>query len=121
MEIVISKIVTGILVIAFLMAVLLVWFFIHKAKSRERLLLIEKGMDVTKLNNGVRQFPKFQFPWLKIGILVFCSALGLIIGVSLFWYTEMFNPGLFFFAFAGIGMILAHYIDKPKKQDNKDG
>lgn len=102
-----------IITVAFIAAVFLTWFFIHKSKEKERLLLIEKGVDISKL--PTRETFNFNFPWLKVGIVVTCTTIGLGIGIVLYEIglkTEGVPP-ILMFLFGGIGMIIAHYVDKP--------
>ena len=111
---------TVILLIFFLTALFLTWFFTHKARVKERLLLIEKGIDLSNLPKN-RNF-KIIFPWLKIGIVITSISIGLLLGAILVevpFFSEIAGgqlPLLFIFLFGGIGMILAYLIDKPQEQ-----
>jgi len=99
----------SVLLIIFMTGVFLSWFFMHKAKSKERLLLIEKGVDLSQLHQE-RKFI-INFPWLKVGIVVACMGLGMVVG------GISHNPFIIFgaiFLFGGLGMIAANYLDKPK-------
>lgn len=62
--------------LALLICVFLVWFFSHRAKHKEKLLMMEKGMDPNSLFPGKRIF---KFPWLKIGIVIIGLSVGLMI------------------------------------------
>lgn len=99
--------------VAFIAAVFLVWFFIHRSKEKERLLLIEKGADFSQLPE--RGTFNFNFPWLKIGIVLTSATIGLGIGAVLFEMGLRLEgaPFILMFLFGGIGMIIAHYLDKP--------
>ncbi len=116
-----DTIITAILLICFLTGLFLTWFFIHRARAKERLLLIEKGIDLSNLSkNG---YFKVKFPWLKIGILIASISFGLLVAFILnkiqFFRTnagERDTSSLFIFLFGGIGMILAYIFDKPKEQ-----
>jgi hypothetical protein len=44
------------------------WFFSHQAKSKERLMLIEKGIDITEFYNKTKSLP--YITWRKTGIVV---------------------------------------------------
>ena len=97
------------ILIFFMACVFFTWFFIHQAKVKERMLLIEKGID---LSNFPKNNFKFYFPWLKIGIIIISACLGLIFGLTysgIYWLILMF-------LFGGIGMIIAHFVDKLKEQ-----
>jgi len=111
----------GAFVFMFFMAcVFFTWFFIHNARTKERMLLIEKGIDYSNFPNSGNFSIKFRFPWLKIGIIITLISIGCLIGLII----EPFAPSnihgaipiLFMFLFGGIGMILAHFIDKPKEE-----
>jgi hypothetical protein len=115
-----DTIITGILLICFLTGLFLTWFFIHRARAKERLLLIEKGIELSNLpKNG---YFKVKFPWLKIGIVITSISIGLILGAFLTVNPFFHNmaggnlPLLLIFLFGGIGMILAYIIDKPQEQ-----
>ncbi|MDZ7773476.1 MAG: DUF6249 domain-containing protein [Balneolaceae bacterium] len=99
-----------ILAIAFITAIFLTWFFIHKSKQEERQLLIEKGVDLSELPE--RGILNFNFPWLKIGCVLTIGSIGLLIGVILqdTIVKGGGEPLLGMLIFGGIGMIAAHFI-----------
>jgi len=120
----------AILVAIFLTGLFLAWFFSHRARVKERMMLIEKGIDISNLPQiGEFKF-KFKFPWLKIGIVITGAAFGVVLGgfleaLQLFQRPEGSVPMLirggmlpliFLYLFGGIGMILAYFLDKPKAQ-----
>ena len=111
---------TFILLVFFLTALFLTWFFTHKARVKERLLLIEKGIDLSTLPKS-KNFKVF-FPWLKIGIVITSISIGLLLGAFLVEMPAFSKiaggqlPLLLIFLFGGIGMIFAYLIDKPKEQ-----
>lgn len=108
-----------IIFIAFITAAFLTWFFTHKSREKERILLIEKGVDYSQLPDS--KIFKFNFPWLKLGTVVTSIAIGTGIGIIImeFGVNEGVVP-LFMFLFGGIGMIIAHYVDKPTKNHKND-
>jgi hypothetical protein len=86
------------------------WYFIRRAKVKEKLLLIEKGIDIKDLNGN----SNISFPWLRIGIIITGTALGALIVAS----TDLkpaINQALILL-FTGISVILAYYIGKTKDQ-----
>lgn len=100
-----------ILTIAFIIAIFLTWFFIHKSKQEERQLLIEKGVDLSELPE--RGISNFNFPWLKIGCVITFGSIGLLIGVILQDHNVLKSGGeplLGMLIFGGIGIITAHFI-----------
>lgn len=119
-----------IIVIFFFVAIFLAWFFIYKAKTKERLLLIEKGVELSNIPKKKR----FRFPWLKVGVVIAFGSIGVLIGGFLEYFnlfkpeepTEMFERSilyqggmlslLFMYLFGGIGMVIAHYLGKKKRE-----
>jgi len=110
-----SQITFTIIFLAFLTAGFFAWYFSHKTREKERLMLIEKGIDLPQEDTG-RRF-SFRFPWLKIGLVVTGLSLGLFIG-NMLQELEMFRHGIepvMMFLFGGIGMIIAHFADRNPK------
>ena len=103
-----------ILLLALITVSFLVWYFSHKSKEKERLLLLEKGIDPSELPER----STFSFPWLKLGCLVTSVALGLMLGLFLEDYYGA-APPLLMFLFGGIGLIIAHYVDRPDVKSYK--
>ena len=106
--------------VLFIFAMVLTRYFIRRAKFKEKMLLFEKGIDIKDLNIGVDK--NTQFSWLKIGIVIISISVGLLLGAFLM-VIPFFNklaagnfPLLLIFLFAGIGMVLANFLDKPKEQ-----
>jgi membrane associated rhomboid family serine protease len=109
--------------LGFCTAVLLAWYFYLKARNKERMALIEKGADVSDIYS--KQEVTFRFPWLKIGIII----TGISIGVSLVvllmilmpHHDILGDPGPLLIIlgalFGGIAMIIAHFVDKPRKTE----
>jgi len=106
-----GQIIFTIIFLAFLVAIFLAWYFTHKSREKERMLLIEKGIEVPEQKGGWNF--SFRFPWLKIGVLITAIAVGLIIGIILNEITgERQFPPVMMLLFGGIGMIVAHYVGK---------
>ncbi|TVQ68188.1 MAG: hypothetical protein EA360_00565 [Balneolaceae bacterium] len=111
-----SEITFTIIFLAFLTAGFFAWFFTHKTREKERLLMIEKGMELPQEEAG-RRF-SFRFPWLKIGTVVTGLSLGVATAEFLIGFG-IFSPGsgaqpVFMFLFGGIGMIIAHFADRDR-------
>ena len=102
----------SVLLIIFMTGVFLTWFFMHKAKSKERMLMIEKGVDLSQLRQERKS--NFNFPWLKVGIVIASMGIGLVLGSLA--HDPVFIFGAIFL-FGGIGMITANYLDKPKGRE----
>lgn len=111
-----GSIVFTVIAVVFITAAFFVWYFIHRSKEKERLMLIEKGKDPSELPE-MKVF-NFSFPWLKLGIVIVSIAVGILAGLLVEYLIDIGrgNKGLlvaiFMFLFGGIGMITAHYVDK---------
>ncbi|CAN5213576.1 hypothetical protein BH23BAC3_BH23BAC3_13740 [soil metagenome] len=107
-----SQITFTVIFLAFIIAIFLAWYFSHKTRANERVLLIEKGVEIPDSEKGW-EF-SFRFPWLKLGVLVTAIATGLFIGSIISEMSDLriaFEP-LMMLLFGGIGMIIAHYADR---------
>ncbi|MEX1213375.1 MAG: DUF6249 domain-containing protein [Balneolaceae bacterium] len=84
-------------------------YFFIQAREKERLKLIEKGYDLSKLrtpNAGGSQ-------WLRYGITICAVALGVLIAEILGqWIAAFNNPVLLGILFGGLGMVLAWWVDR---------
>lgn len=87
-------------------------------RSRERQMLIEKGLDAKSIKDYFER-KKDPFILLKIGIITLSFGFGLGIGLFLDDITskEYWVP-LFIFTLTGLGFILANIIGK--KMENKN-
>ncbi len=112
----------GILLVALVAAVFFHWYFSHKARTRERLLIIEKGLDPALLPRQEGALKNFRFPWMKIGVVVASAALGLLVATLVVNlpavkanndHLELIATGILFL-FAGLGMILAFFAGRQK-------
>jgi hypothetical protein len=99
--------------ITFLILGFLTWFTVHKSKEKERLLLLEKGMNPSELPGQTM----FSFPWLKLGCVITSAVIGLTLGIVL-ESLDFFDAaqGIGMLLFGGIGLIIAHYLDKPSAE-----
>jgi hypothetical protein len=104
-----ETIILSIVFIFFMAGVFLTWFFIHKAKTKERLLLIEKGIELPQLSK--EKYFLNNFPWLKVGIVAAFIGMGIIFGAG---NQERGIATGWVFLFGGIGMVIANYVGKPK-------
>lgn len=107
-----------------IIAIFFVWFFIHQAKEKERLLLIEKGVDVSELPERNNFSLKFSIPWLKLGCITIAIAVGIVAAfISFKLFHEAGSEGAIPFAvllfFGGLGLIAAHFIGKNSAKINK--
>jgi hypothetical protein len=110
----------GMFIIGFT-ALFAAWFLIRNARTKERLMLIEKGININ--DPSLMSNKRGPFPWLRIGIVLSGIAIGCII-VSLiligpvgvrFYHMPAFPFGVIVLS-GGLSMILANFVDRPKDQ-----
>jgi hypothetical protein len=101
--------------------VLFGWYFIHRTKLKERILLSEKGIDISTLIPPKKTKDNL---WLKIGIVLISGSSGLLFGMifdSLKIFGKYYSNEpvflIFLFLFSGIGMVIAHYADISREQN----
>jgi hypothetical protein len=88
----------------------LAWYFIRRAKFKEKILLMEKGIDIKDLN--LNNSNRITFPWLRIGIIITGTALG-----ALFVSVTNLNNGAqeaVILLFIGVSVILAYFLGRTK-------
>jgi magnesium-transporting ATPase (P-type) len=107
-HIIVTLIFIAFLITAFLTLGFFVWFTIHKSKEKERIVLLEKGYDP----DDIPDRNMISFSWLKMGYVVTSMVIGLMIGLFMEELVEA-APVIGMFLFGGIGLIIAHYVDKP--------
>lgn len=95
--------------------ILVAYFFF---RSKERQLLIEKGMDVQSIKEFF-QSKKDPFKLLKIGIVTIAFGLGLGFGIMM----EVSEEGgywvpLFMFTTTGIGFVVANIVSIKLERNN---
>jgi hypothetical protein len=77
-----SGILFTIVLVAIIAAIFLNRFFYRRAKYRERMILIEKGMDPNEFDRDEQKESSYSFPWLKMGLVVSGLSTGFaIIGI----------------------------------------
>ncbi len=95
--------------------IILVSYFFFR--SRERQMLIEKGMDAQSIKDFF-EGKKDPFRMLKIGIVTICFGLGLGFGIMLNQETHQDHwVPLFLFTVTGIGFVVANLVSR--KLDKK--
>jgi hypothetical protein len=107
--------------LGFFAAVFLGWYFYLKARNKERMALIESGKDVSEIYS--RQEIRIRIPWLRIGLLVTGIGLGLVVAMLIVSIPQLekfmremgeITPIASMILFGGLGIVLGHYLDKPK-------
>jgi hypothetical protein len=107
------------IVLIFGMCIFFMWYLIRNIKLKERILLAEKGINFNNLNSK----ENVRNNWcLKIGIVLICASLGLLLFLyieTLNLFPQHLNDSLSViapFLFSGIGMVIAHYADRPRPE-----
>ncbi len=103
--------------LAVITCIFLVWYFSHRAKHKERLMMMEKGID-PQLNPFKSK--GFIFPWLKVGIIIIGLSIGLVI-ISILVSTQSLNnnnalPMAILGLCGGISMVIANRLDNDKSK-----
>ena len=88
--------------LSFIISVILAYFYYLKFRNKERSLLIEKGVDLTKIEK--RKFPGFLIGFTLLGI-----GIGFFLGLS---NLPIFPIEATTVIFGGIGLIVGHILDK---------
>lgn len=104
--------------LGFFASIVLGLYFYLSARHKERMALIEKNADVSEIFK-VREF-QFRFPWLKLGMIVI--GIGIGFGITIFLTTIVDDLKSLgdeiavgsMLLFGGLGIIVAHYIEKSK-------
>ncbi len=124
----IQHIILGIIALFFISALFMAWYFYHQAQTKERLLLLKKGISAEEIfHMQQRRKITFTFPWLKLGIVVTSMSLAfLLIGLLVYWleqdlellkgFTITFILGFFL----GLSFLVNHFIGHKKSPQNND-
>jgi len=104
--------------LGFFACIVLGLFFYLSARHKERMALIEKNADVSDIFK-VRKF-QFRFPWFKLGMMFIGIGIGFCITILITTMVhelkslgdEIFIGSMLFFG--GLGLVIAHFIEKPK-------
>lgn len=105
--------------LAFFVCLFLVWFFSHRAKHREKMLILEKDLDPKSI---FKENKHFHFPWAKIGIVIIGLSIGLLI-ISILVSLKVLENGGNAFPLGilgicgGVSMVIARRIDNRHPKD----
>ena len=112
---------------SFIAALFLAWNFYQQARNKERMLLIEKGMNPEEIFR-IQKKNKFEFvfPWLKLGVVTLGMSISFLAIAFLILLLdqdqELFKGFLITFIIGfclGVSLIVNHFITR--KEKNKDG
>lgn len=84
-------------------------------RRKERLLLIEKGMNSPELKSDLPTFSALKFGLFLIGL-----GIGVLVGNILVTTTNLEAEVAYFsmiFLFGGIALVLHHFVDKKQNQN----
>ena len=87
-------------------------------RKKERMLLIEKGIDAPSFNAQ----PKRGILALKLGLLFIGVAIGMIVGAILTETTTLHEEAAYFsmiFLFGGIGLVVSHFLEKKELMESE--
>ncbi len=114
--------------LGFFTAVFLSFYFYLRFRNKERMALIDKGIDVSELYK--RRDNASKFPWLRLGILVLAIGLGVAFGYLFatqpphpFNNKTTYNDGPIILTFSvlvfgGLGIIIGNIIERFGKKKN---
>jgi hypothetical protein len=97
----------------------LIWVTSLYFKSRERQMLIDKGLDAQSIKEFFEQ-KHDPYTLMKWGIIILAFGIGLGLGLMLQDYTnEDYWIVLLMFAFTGIGFIVANAVSQKLLKKNQ--
>lgn len=98
--------------------IFLAWYFSHKAKSKERILIIEKGLDLEKFLNN-----KPSNTFLKISVLIIGLGIAFVLQSVLVRLDINDEPPYLavLFLCGGVSLYIVHRINRRKNQDTNNG
>ena len=105
--------------IAFFATVFGIVYIIVSATNKEKLAMIEKGVDASLFQKG-RSNIHGRYIALKFGLLLIGFALGLLIGNVLEHYTQLEEEVAYFsmiFLFGGVALLLYYALMKKLKPE----
>jgi hypothetical protein len=106
---------TGIIInLGLFTTIILAIYFSNKARNKERMALIERGVDISEIYKK-KESSKYGF--FKLGIVLIGIAAGLLLGNV---FSNELNPVVSYFSMillcGGIAVILANYLVAKKVQ-----
>lgn len=108
--------------LGFFAAIVFCWYFYLQARNKERMALIEKGVDTSEIFKKI-DFPKLEFPWFKLGLLATGVGIGIGFTIIVMEITQNYAMGQIVLVFSiiffgGIAMMLASTIRSRSERRN---
>lgn len=110
--------------LGFFAAVFFSFYFYLKHRNRERMALIEKGVDISEIYKK-RDFT-FRFPWLRMGMLIVGIGVGLLVAYVLIEVpppnfrhgndAEEIIISFSLLIFGGLGIVVGNTMDRIAKK-----
>jgi len=112
---------------SFFTAVILSYYFYLRFRNRERMALIEKGVDISEIFKP-REF-SFKFPWLRLALLLIGIGVGILFTFLLITFgtpnltglRHQYDQMILVFSlliFGGLGIILGNLFEKQRQKKN---
>ena len=105
---------------AFFATVFGIVYVVVSASNKQKLALIEKGLDASILHDKSKNASHGRYGALQFGLLLIGFALGLLLGNLLESYTEIQEEVAYFsmiFLFGGIALLLYYSLMKKLKPE----
>src|SRR4030042_1497076 len=100
--------------VTFFLVTGIIWVTYLYLKSREKQIMIEKGMSYEQMVDYLKT-KRNPYTMLKAGIITICFGIGLGLGMYLenisYGYDDGW-PAITIFVFTGLGMIIAFFVSK---------
>ena len=122
-----TQIMTTLTWLGFFTAIILSYYFYLRYRNKERMALIEKGVDVSEVYK--RREISFKFPWLRLGMLIIGIGSGIFIA---YMYTVLVSQRFTgqnhayediimawaILIFGGLGIIVGNILEKSGNRKN---
>jgi hypothetical protein len=113
--------------IGFFAAIILSYYFYLRYRNKERMALIEKGVDVSGIFKP-REIT-FKFPWLRLALFLVGIGTGILftylfiafISPNLTGPRHQFDQMIFIFSlliFGGVSIIIGNYLEGKRNKGN---
>lgn len=113
--------------ISFFAAIILSYYFYLRYRNKERMALIEKGVDVSEIYKP-REIT-FKFPWLRLALLLIGIGTGILftylfiafISPNLTGPRHQFDQMVIIFSlliFGGVSIIIGNYLEGKRNKKN---